>query len=313
MWDNAKLRAPRLAIVGKGAIGGLIGFKCHQLGYDYQHLIKSQSQLQLQSLFKTTDIAGISHSFTPNTSFMTKPSQFDLLILPVKAYQVMPVLEQLESFIQPKHIIVLLHNGMGTIEQVKDMLPSNPLIAATTSYAALKPDTNTLIETGLGQTHLGWLNSVDLRLKQSIEPVLSALLPPSNWHQDIGLALWNKLAINSVINSLTAIHNVKNGELAESKYDTTISSLCCEVANVMQALGYTTNSLELIKHVRKVITATANNYSSMHQDLKFKRHTEIEFINGYVTFKAAELNIQVPHNQRLLEQIRQLEKINKPR
>jgi 2-dehydropantoate 2-reductase len=43
----------------------------------------------------------------------------------------------------------------------------------------------------------------------------------------------------------------------------------------------------------------------MHQDLKFKRQTEIEFINGYVTYKAAGLNVKVPHNQRLVEQIRQ--------
>jgi 2-dehydropantoate 2-reductase len=302
MLDNTRLNFPQLAIVGKGAIGGLIGFKCHQLGYDYQHLIKPQQQ----ALFKVTDIAGVSHSFKSNSSVITKPNPFDLLILPVKAYQVMSVLKQLKPFIQPHHIIVLVHNGMGTIEQVKQMLPNNPLIAATTSYGALKPDANTLLETGLGQTHLGWIGNVDKTSKQSIEPLLSALLPPSNWHQDISLALWKKLAINAVINPLTAIHNLKNGELAEVKYNTNITDICCEIANVMQALGYTVDSLTLIKNVQQVISATANNYSSMHQDLKFERRTEIEFISGYVTSKAAELNIKVPHNQRLLEQIRQL-------
>jgi 2-dehydropantoate 2-reductase len=303
MQVKSRLRAPKLAVVGKGAIGGLIGFKCHQLGYNYQHLIKTQPQ----PLFKVTDITGVPYSFTPNASVITKPNPFDLLILPVKAYQVMSVLEQLAPFIQPHHIIMLLHNGMGTIEQVKEKLPNNPLIAATTSYGAFKPDANTLLETGLGQTHLGWIGSVDITLKQSIEPILSALLPPSNWHQDIGLALWKKLAINAVINPLTAIHNLKNGELADIKYITNISNICLEISKVMRALNYSIDSAELIENVQQVITATANNYSSMHQDLKFRRHTEIEFINGYVTSKATELNIKVPHNQSLLEQIRQLE------
>lgn len=303
MQDNTKLDGPKLAIVGIGAIGGLIGFKCHQLGYYYQHLVKTQQQ----TLFKVTDIAGISYSFVPNSNVITMPKQFDLLILPVKAYQVMAVLKQLEAFIEPRHVIVLLHNGMGSIEQVKKQLPHNPLVAATTSYAALKPNANSLIETGLGQTHLGWLGEVDIKLKQLIEPILSAILPPSNWHQDIGLALWNKLAINAVINPLTAIHNLKNGELSDVKYNTAIHDICCEIANVMQALSYSTDSLQLIKNVRQVIAATSNNYSSMYQDLKFKRPTEIAFINGYVASKASELNIQVPHNQRLLEQIRQLE------
>ena len=304
MLDNKRLKFPKIAIVGKGAIGGLIGFKCYKLGYDYQHLIKSpQSQL-----FKVMDIAGESHSLTPNAFYMNDPAEFDLLILPVKAYQVLPVLEQLQPFIQPNHVIVLLHNGMGTIEKVREKLPNNPLIAATTSYAALKPDANTLIETGLGETHLGWLGNAHTTLKRSIEPILSMLLPPSHWHQDIGLALWKKLALNAVINPLTAIHNLKNGELADIKYKANISNICCEVAKVMKALNYSIESAELVNNVQQVITATANNYSSMYQDLKFKRQTEILFINGYVTGKARELNINVPHNYRLIEQIRQLEK-----
>ena len=75
----------------------------------------------------------------------------------------------------------------------------------------------------------------------------------------------------------------------------------------MQALGYSIEAIELLENVQQVITATANNYSSMHQDIRFKRQTEIAFINGYISTKAEELNIKVPHNQRLVEQIRQLE------
>ena len=151
------------------------------------------------------------------------------------------------------------------------------------------------------------MGNVDSALKQSIEPILSELLPPSHWHQDISLALWKKLAINSVINPLTAIHNLKNGALADREFSGSISNICNEIANIMKALNYPMTSNELIESVQQVITATANNYSSMHQDIKFKRQTEIEFINGYVTSKASELNIKVPHNQRFLEQIRQLE------
>jgi 2-dehydropantoate 2-reductase len=119
--------------------------------------------------------------------------------------------------------------------------------------------------------------------------------------------LWKKLAINAVINPLTAIHNIKNGVLADRKYTVSTSNICNEIAKVMGALGYTVTNAELIENVNQVIADTANNYSSMHQDLKFKRQTEIAFINGYVTSKAAELNIEVPYNHRLVEQIRQRE------
>lgn len=302
MQDKAKIDFPKIAIVGNGAIGGLIGFKCQQLHYDYQHLVKTP-----QHPIQVTDITGLSNCFPPPVSLITEPSQFDILILPVKAYQVLPVLRQLQPFIQPNHVIVLLHNGMGTIDQVTNLLPSNPLIAAITSYGAFKPDANTLIETGLGQTHLGWISHSDATLKHTIEPILAALLPPSQWHQDISMALWKKLAINAVINPLTALNNIKNGKLADSKYTDIIINICDEISKVMSALGYAVVTTELIENVQSVITATANNYSSMHQDIKFKRQTEIAFINGYIVTKATELNIEVPYNLRLLEQIGHLQ------
>ena len=303
MQDKTRPSFPKLAIVGKGAIGGLMGFKCHQLGLDYQHLIK----IPQQQSFKVTDITGVSHSLTPNTSVITKPTQFDLLILPVKAYQVLSVLEQLVPFIQPNHIIVLLHNGMGTIEQVKERLPNNPLIAATTSYGAFKPNANSLVETGLGQTHLGWITHCDKHSQQAIELVLSSLLPPSTWHPDISIALWKKIAINAVINPLTAIHQIKNGQLSNPQYQDNILGICAEIAKIMTAAGYAIDTTELVSDVKQVIDTTANNYSSMHQDIAFKRQTEIGFINGYVVNMAIKLKLSAPLNEKLVTQIDALE------
>lgn len=303
MENKLNISKPKIAIVGQGAIGSLIGFKCHQLCYDYEHLIKNK----LNSVLTVADISGETHTFTPNCRLITNPSQFDILLLPVKAYQVMSALKQLRPFLSPHHIVVLLHNGMGTIEQVQKLLPQNPLIAATTSYGALKPQTNVLKETGQGATHLGWISFPKAPIQRLIEPILSTLLPPSHWHQEITLALWNKLAVNAVINPLTAIHNLKNGELTNKIYGLEIAQICDEIACVMNALGYEIESEQLFENVLQVASATANNYSSMHQDIKYKRQTEIDFISGYVVLKASELDIKVPHIKNMMSQIKQLQ------
>lgn len=294
----------QIAIVGQGAIGGLIGFKCHQLGYPYQHLLRAAHQNNLQ----VTAINGEIHNIAANNVELNQAAEFTTLIVPVKAYQVLPVLEQLTPLIQPKHTLVLLHNGMGTTEQVRKRFPDNPLVIATTSYAAYKPNAHSLIETGLGHTHLGWIGGVDSELQSAMESDLLALLPPSTWHSDITLALWKKLVINAVINPLTAIDNIKNGQLSDKKYQTVIADICSEISLVMNALQYKTTPQTLIESVEQVITATANNYSSMHQDIALKRRTEIDFINGYVVTKGKTLNIATPHNHQLFEQVRQLEK-----
>ena len=294
---------PKIGIVGKGAIGNLLAFKCTALQINYQLLLRTKQIFSLQ----VQDLSGQQHKITPFVADINQPENFDVLILPVKAYQVIPALTQLQSFIQPHHIIMLLHNGMGIIEQVSAMFPNNPLIAAITSYAAFKPSDEKLTETGLGETHLGWIKKPNYLLQQSITPVLSSLLPPSHWHNDINLALWKKLTINAVINPLTAIHNIKNGQLAENKYQTIIAQLCNELSELMQAIGYFIEVKKLNKNIMQVVESTANNYSSMHQDIHNQRPTEVDFINGYVVKVAESFNIATPINKQLLKHIKLLE------
>ncbi|MEP1870186.1 MAG: 2-dehydropantoate 2-reductase [Paraglaciecola sp.] len=292
----------KIAILGKGAIGSLIAYSCHQQKLDYQLLLKTSKAITLD----IETINGEKTLINPHTSDIKSASDFDVVVLPIKAYQVLGALQQLIKIITPKHTLVLLHNGMGTIEQVKALYPNNPIIAGTTSYGAYKPTETSVKATGLGETHLGWITKPDDNASL-IESTVSKLLPPSTWHQDIRLALWNKLTINSVINPLTAINDIKNGELADKKYQQDFQAICSEVAQVMNAVGYTTSSEALQQKVMKVIKATANNYSSMHQDISFKRKSEIEFINGYVVKKSQELNISTPKNQRLVAKIKELE------
>ncbi len=52
-----------------------------------------------------------------------------------------------------------------------------------------------------------------------------------------------------------------------------------------------------------VVQATAENYSSMAQDVKFKRRTEIEFINGYLVRHGERLDIITTENKKLVADI----------
>ncbi|MFT2091310.1 ketopantoate reductase family protein [Paraglaciecola sp. 2405UD69-4] len=293
---------PKIAIVGKGAIGSLIAYKCQNQNIEYQLLLKNKLDITLE----IENINGRKTVIHPKNSAITSATNFDIIVLPIKAYQVLGALKQLRHKIQPNHTLVLLHNGMGTIEQVKLLYPNNPIIAATTSYGAFKTTDTSVKETGLGETHLGWVTS-PVSNRNVIEETLSMLLPPSVWHETIQLALWKKLAINSAINPLTAIHNVKNGVLAEAPYTEILINICSEVSQVLHAEGFNISPEALLNDVNKVLNTTANNYSSMHQDVYYKRQTEVEFINGYVSNKGKQHGISTPANRYLYEEILKLE------
>ena len=151
--------------------------------------------------------------------------------------------------------------------------------------------------------------------------------------------LWKKLAVNCVINPLTAIHNVTNGQLL-SINDTNhaedimtimrqileevslvammeMRTLCEETMSMSSSEdgGYdeessntlrtqwlltttetlSTSSLE--KFVHQVMNSTKDNISSMLQDVRSGKTTEVRFLNGYVASLGQEkYGIYCPRN-----------------
>ena len=125
---------------------------------------------------------------------------------------------------------------------------------------------------------------------------LNTILPSVEWRNDIHTALWNKLAINSVINPLTAIHQCRNGKLANDQFKKQISILIKEISQVLNAENIAISHQSVVDNVYRVIESTAQNFSSMHQDIAHHRTTEIDFITGYLIRTAQKHGLNTPHH-----------------
>ena len=71
--------------------------------------------------------------------------------------------------------------------------------------------------------------------------------------------------------------------------------------------GHHTSSDDLRDYLMQVIDATAENISSMLQDIRALRHTEIDYINGFLLRRARAHGIAVPENTRLFEMVKRKE------
>lgn len=288
-----------IVILGPGAIGSLWALKMRSAG----HLVSvwstsNQANLELQL---DQDSAQL---FTNN--HISSIKQADLILVTVKAWQVTAALTPLLAHIHPDAMIVLLHNGMGTASLVEQMLPNNPLLLATTTHGAYKPSRQQVQHTGLGTTQLGGYNTSGKQC-QFLQAVLHHALPEVTWNQTIEHALWIKLAINCAINPLTAIYQVRNGELANAKHQPEVNQVIAEVYQVLQAEGVPITHQALGETVAHVINATATNHSSMQQDIFHCRPSEIDFITGYLLKRATHHGLQAPHNAELYQAIKQIE------
>lgn len=288
-----------IVILGPGAIGSLWATKLKQAGHHVSLWGKSsEPQLSLQ-LDDTPALTFSNHHLAAVKSA-------DLILVTVKAWQVEAAIHPLVPHIYTDTIVMLMHNGMGTAQSVAETLGNNPIVLATTTHGAYKPSPQAVLHTGRGITQLGGFNRLGEQC-QFLQPVMHHALPEVRWNPDIHAALWTKLAINCAINPLTAIHQCKNGALAQQEFHSTLHSITQELVSVMNQEGVDTEFEDLFSDIMHVVNATAENYSSMRQDVFHQRRTEIDFITGHLLHAAEKHHIDTPENLKLYQRIKQIE------
>ncbi len=115
--------------------------------------------------------------------------------------------------------------------------------------------------------------------------------------------LWRKLALNCAINPLTVLHDCRNGELLQHREQ--LSGLCEELVELLEAGGQPAAASDLQGEVLRVIEATAANYSSMYQDVRLGRRTEIAYLLGHACRSADSLGLALPRLHELHRHLRE--------
>ncbi|GAB2932432.1 ketopantoate reductase family protein [Rheinheimera gaetbuli] len=285
-------------VVGQGAIGLLAASRMALCDEPVSLWLRQRTGL-------TIDF--IKADQTKQLNFPAATTPLTAVLLPVKSHAVISAVRQLLPHLSPTAQLVLSHNGMGTIEQVLPLLgAAQGLWFLSTTHGALRRHT-AAIHSGNGQSVLAPLSDGALPYKTQVEDAMDKALGPLLYVDDIQPYLWQKLAINAVINPLTAIHNCRNGELTQPEFQSQIAVITQEVCKVSAACGYELPYQATLNRVHQVITATAQNFSSMQQDIAYQRRTEIDAISGYIVRHAARFGIAVPQNAKLLQQVQQLE------
>jgi 2-dehydropantoate 2-reductase len=120
-----------------------------------------------------------------------------------------------------------------------------------------------------------------------------------------------KLAANCVLNPLTALLDVRNGDIKDNrdlwplhcrllKEISMVYGKLPELQNLPRDLAHF--SVELLETVLwDTINKTARNSSSMREDIRKGRETEIEYINGWIVRRGRELGIDCVVNESITQ------------
>lgn len=291
-----------LHMVGAGSIGCV---------WAAQHAIEQQESTLLlrnrQKVLQYQQQGGcILYTEAGNTQRLrvnaTSPEQLTApltqVVITTKAYDVASALATLTPYLNEQTDIILLQNGLGSQQAALAQLPNHRLWAATTTDGAFMHAPFHVERAGFGTTWYGPLSPQAQHSHWRFPDALGNI--QLHYTDDILHKLWCKVAINAAINPLTVLYQCQNGTLVENPdYFAHVLALCREIELIAAAQAQPLFERPLVEAVAEVATATRENYSSMLQDVRHQRTTEIEEITGFICAQAAKNGVAAPLNTQL--------------
>lgn len=302
----------------------------------FRHSV-SLTSLASGSMLTATGFVAESSS-PPGFPSPSQPPPIRHLIVATKSYQLRDALRPLLPRLSRSTTIVLMQNGIPVLPT--DLFPGAGAIprcfAAVTTHGIYSSATERFAVTlaGVGSVVVGPVSSpfslgggdggggggdgrateeeADWLLEQLARTGAEIVHTPG----ELQRRQRAKLAINAAINPLSALHGVRNGQLMgiPAAVDAMRAIVAELVAVTRPHHGGHGNPAEqdeeqgeLWRAVKHVAHATRDNYSSMLQDVRAGRRTEVREINGWIAARGCQLGVPCPQNQRLVAEIEGLE------
>ncbi|OGQ86909.1 MAG: hypothetical protein A2512_12395 [Deltaproteobacteria bacterium RIFOXYD12_FULL_56_24] len=303
-----------VAIVGPGALGCLLATVLCRISGEKIWVLDHDSQraalLQHSGLVLERD-GQIEHFSIQATADPQRIGPVDLVLLCVKSPSLGQTLPSLLPLLTKNSLLLAWQNGIAHLPVLRREELSGAMGLAVTSLGAHLFGPGKVRFGGAGATSLGFLGEASPQARPALQGAAKLFRMAGltvRVEADILPQVWNKLLINVGINALTAIYRCENGALLQKAEALgLLRAAVLEAASVAKAKGIAI-APDPVARTIAVCQATAGNISSMLQDVRAKRQTEIEAINGAVLEEALRLGIAAPVNAELFAAVKALEK-----
>jgi 2-dehydropantoate 2-reductase len=305
----------RVAVLGVGAIGGLIASRLARSGCEVLLCARGETAQALGAvglLLYTPDGRTIVLAPDQWTVFDTNLGDIPIelqgwaeyAILCGKSYDVANLCKITDQILSLNGLAMCFSNGIGHMEKLANFVGKHRVLGASTTHGAIRIGPGEVRWTSRGAITMGGFSGSDLEpVEPRVDSLMSALdeagLRPT-WSEDIAKSIWSKLLLNVAINPVCAIAGVLNGEmlLNPELFETGLAAME-EAARIATAEGIDLTDFDLSQSLEDLCRATADNRVSMLQDIMAGRETEIESICGEVVKRGEALGIPTPRNQTL--------------
>ena len=319
----------RIALVGAGAMGTIIGSLLTEKGYDVELVDSYKDHVEALNSKGAQIIGGIERTIPVKAVLPEEVSGvYDLIISITKHGGLIESLENIKPCTHKDTVVLTLQNGMPE-EKSKLVFPEENLMGGGMEFSGtfigpgvtkLASDADTLgVSFG---SYLGPVTDKVLEVKEVLGKIGHVEIT-----ENLKGVRWTKLSDNSTFSGFQTALGCTVGEVLDNDNAMDcIAHIGMECANVVKAQGVTPVELfgllpspervcfsdddekEKVKaYWKEVYTPYRSQIASMLQDIRNGKMCEINNINGETVRIADEVGVEVPFNKKIVEVVTKLQ------
>jgi 2-dehydropantoate 2-reductase len=285
--------ALRVAVLGPGGVGGLVGTLLARQGHAVTCLAGAETagHIERHGLRLVSDRYGEVTAPAHGAELLTEP--VDVCLVTPKATRLEEALERVPPTTLGDAVVVPLLNGLEHMGLLRQRYPDASVVAGAIRVVASR--------TGPGVVrHEGTLAAVQLApgTESLADALADAGLDVAVRPDEAGL-LWDKLAFLAPVALLTTTLDAPLGAVREQRGDE-LRALVEEAAAVARAEGAQADAAATLAFME---TVPAGMTSSLQRDTAAGHETELEAIGGAVLRAAARHGVDVPVTTRVVTEL----------
>ena len=301
----------KILVLGAGAIGSVFGGFLARNGHEVilfgrEHCINpvNSNGLLIEGIWGRHHITNIKGYSSLNKIARSEGEKFALTLLTVKSYDTKDIILKYAHTIGKSSLTVSLQNGLGNLETIAKILGRDKTIGGRVIFGAeLAEPGRVRVTVYADKVVLGSLKGgVPLEKVKEIAELFDKSGIPTSSTEEIEKFIWGKVLYNGALNPLSCLLEVNYGKLLENAQTKTImEDTVRELFIVIKKKNVSVDWKEADEYIKELfehlIPATCDHFSSMLQDIRTGKRTEIDALNGKVVTMAEKIGIDLPVNR----------------
>jgi 2-dehydropantoate 2-reductase len=294
-----------ILVVGAGSVGGYFGAHLAKNNPNVSFLLRPRTCEAVRKNGLTIRSAGGNFTVHPKVSSdLRELPPPDLIILGVKAYDLDGVLDQLEPVLTKKTVILTLQNGVDVEDRILARLHRDCVVGGVAFIYSKIVEPGVIEHYKRGVVAVGEMMGHKSERVQAIVDVFKHAGLQCQLSEDIRKRKWEKMCWNCVFNPITVLINDRVAKaLDHPEMMGVIRQIVGEVAAVSATLKVPL-APDIAEKTIQAAQAIRDIHTSMYDDWKAGRPTEIDSLNGYIVQKGRELGIPTPVNEALTAMVK---------